>query len=389
MTTRQTLHEYKHAPGNQTCADCGVADTSWASTTLGIFICVDCSGIHRSLGVQISKVKSLKLDQWASDEAKQMAVGNLQSNEKYEACVPRIVLRPSGSCPTHIRNSYIRAKYSELLFTDRREAAEARAQLLSGSLEGLLLKQGKSNGKWLPRHVVLADGTLKYHASEGDAEEKGSIPILQALCTVVVPGCDQEFVFNILYDNRMYYFKASSAMDYFRWITSIRAARARAMGWDGEREDHPMLDKVCPISEIAQGSYPLLWRSASHLANLRCLHTDQALQLLDSKRREGVLSKAGPNMRGMKARYFILHERTLAYFGRQQDAEAKGVIVLGPPSRGFKVCRDNSIVSSAVDGCCIRLTTPDRDYAIQAETEEEAKAWENAISTAINTLPVY
>jgi hypothetical protein len=47
---------------NCICADCGAEDPDWASINLGILICIQCSGIHRSLGVHISKVRSLTLD---------------------------------------------------------------------------------------------------------------------------------------------------------------------------------------------------------------------------------------------------------------------------------------------------------------------------------------
>jgi len=49
---------------NPTCADCGNADPTWASINLGVMVCIQCSGIHRSLGVHISKVRSVDLDQW-------------------------------------------------------------------------------------------------------------------------------------------------------------------------------------------------------------------------------------------------------------------------------------------------------------------------------------
>lgn len=43
--------------GNQECADCGAADPDWASLTFGITLCIECSGIHRQMGVHISKVR--------------------------------------------------------------------------------------------------------------------------------------------------------------------------------------------------------------------------------------------------------------------------------------------------------------------------------------------
>ncbi|KAI3954260.1 hypothetical protein MKW98_018084 [Papaver atlanticum] len=42
--------------GNDKCADCG------ASLNLGVLVCIECSGVHRNLGVHISKVRSLTLD---------------------------------------------------------------------------------------------------------------------------------------------------------------------------------------------------------------------------------------------------------------------------------------------------------------------------------------
>ncbi|KAJ1920431.1 ADP-ribosylation factor GTPase-activating protein [Tieghemiomyces parasiticus] len=51
-------------PSNSTCADCDESGPRWASVNLGIFICLRCSGIHRSLGTHLSQVRSVDLDRW-------------------------------------------------------------------------------------------------------------------------------------------------------------------------------------------------------------------------------------------------------------------------------------------------------------------------------------
>ena len=56
--------DFLDVPGNDKCADCSSKKPKWASINLGIMLCIECSGIHRSLGVHISKVRSVTLDDW-------------------------------------------------------------------------------------------------------------------------------------------------------------------------------------------------------------------------------------------------------------------------------------------------------------------------------------
>ncbi|KAF9973115.1 Arf-GAP with coiled-coil, ANK repeat and PH domain-containing protein 2 [Actinomortierella ambigua] len=83
---KQLLLQVRRIPGNEKCADCRSLSPMWASVNLGTVLCIECSGIHRSLGVHVSKVRSLNLDKWETEAVGVMlALGNEKTNSVFEA----------------------------------------------------------------------------------------------------------------------------------------------------------------------------------------------------------------------------------------------------------------------------------------------------------------
>uniref|UniRef100_A0A182Y7I5 Uncharacterized protein n=1 Tax=Anopheles stephensi TaxID=30069 RepID=A0A182Y7I5_ANOST len=106
-------------PGNSRCADCGNTDPRWASINLGITLCIACSGVHRSLGVHYSKVRSLTLDAWEPEILRVMIeLGNDVINRVYEGNKTRLARfdRATDNCEIAVREAWIRAKYIDRQF---------------------------------------------------------------------------------------------------------------------------------------------------------------------------------------------------------------------------------------------------------------------------------
>ncbi|KAM9335420.1 arf-GAP with coiled-coil, ANK repeat and PH domain-containing protein 1 [Symphorus nematophorus] len=186
----KALEEVQAIPGNKQCCDCGEPSPDWASINLGITLCIVCSGIHRSLGVHFSKVRSLTLDSWEPELIKLMCeLGNSVINRIYEARIDEITIKkPHPTSPRGDKESWIRSKYVEKKFIQklpetgrntllrRSSARRNRATTQDRTVQRPPLKP-KPNRATLPRVTGLSPADLvqknstAFHKDTDEEEE--------------------------------------------------------------------------------------------------------------------------------------------------------------------------------------------------------------------------
>ncbi|XP_051555521.1 arf-GAP with coiled-coil, ANK repeat and PH domain-containing protein 2-like [Myxocyprinus asiaticus] len=143
------LQRVQAIPGNEFCCDCGQSDPRWASINLGITLCIECSGIHRSLGVHNSKVRSLTLDSWEPELLKLMCeLGNTVINQIYEARREELgSKKPQPGDPRQEIEAFIRAKYVEKKFVLKPTAQKQKEKIMALRKHD---KRMKGNMEFLP-----------------------------------------------------------------------------------------------------------------------------------------------------------------------------------------------------------------------------------------------
>ncbi|XP_057508118.1 ADP-ribosylation factor GTPase-activating protein AGD3-like isoform X2 [Actinidia eriantha] len=153
IKSEKPIDVLRKVSGNDRCADCGAPEPDWASLNLGVLVCIECSGVHRNLGVHISKVRSLTLDVkvWEPsvislfqslgntfansvwEEQLQLKSGfkvDLDPTSLYKSDKPQLLLigKPSHTDSISVKEKFIHAKYADKCFVRKTKDNRTVAQ---------------------------------------------------------------------------------------------------------------------------------------------------------------------------------------------------------------------------------------------------------------------
>ncbi|XP_024127132.1 arf-GAP with dual PH domain-containing protein 2 [Oryzias melastigma] len=349
---KKILLDLLKQPENSRCADCGAADPDWASYKLGVFLCLKCSGVHRSFSCQI---KSIELDFWDDKQVEFMkSNGNASAKAIYEKAVPPFYYQPCQSDCNVLVEQWIRAKYERGEFTG--DTKYPPLPYTTGFFEGMLWKKGKENTQFLKRKFVLSERefTLTYYNKDDESKGPKAVIFIKDLnATFQTEKIGHPHGLQLTYQTenstRNLFVYHENPEEIVTWFNVIRAAR------------YAYLKTAYPTGSDKE-LVPKITRNYL---------------------KEGYMEKTGPNQKEQfKKRWFVLDSQTrkLFYFKDQLDAEELGVIFIGTESNNYSV---SPFAPKSTRGNKwkhgIMVETPERQFVFMCEQEREQREWIDAL----------
>ncbi|KAL4657932.1 arf-GAP with dual PH domain-containing protein 2-like isoform X1 [Arapaima gigas] len=333
---KKILLDLAKRAGDDRCADCGAPEPDWASCSLGVFVCLECSGTHRSLPAA-SRVKSIRLDFWDDELVEFMkANGNTTAKAFYEKAVPTFYYRPHQQDSAYVSPP---GSWGSAL----------------GAYGGVLWKKGKDNGQFLKRKFVLSDVdfTLKYFTKEETKGPKAVISIKTLNATFQPEKIRHPHGLQITFseDGRTcnLFVYHESGQEIVNWFNAIRATR---------------LAYLKTAFPTASDTELIPWITRNYM-------------------KEGYMEKTGPMQReAFRKRWFVLdsQDRKLLYFKTQLDAVELGAVFIGPEDKGYSVTKSKPKGTRGNKWKFgLTVETPERQFVFMCEQEREQHEWLQAL----------
>jgi Putative GTPase activating protein for Arf len=151
--------------GNNNCIDCNAKYPEWGSVSFGILFCTRCCSGHRALGTHISRVRSVRMDEWTFKQIQLMKAGGNQSCQDWFA---RNGLSKSLSHKLKYDNETAR------LYTEVLKARVAGRREPVSLMEAKRLKRWNKPKEWW-RKWINGEMVEKYNAASSMMKERNSV----------------------------------------------------------------------------------------------------------------------------------------------------------------------------------------------------------------------